>query len=271
MTSSSPSSTALPASPTPAWRVRWAERENARRRYAHDAAAEAWQRRDDHLVRLRIEAAGFLGCTRPRAGLPVELHDDEVVYRVLPVAELVESDGRRGTQPSGPGLTVVTAEVSGRALPGGVRVVGTGMAVVTNRRIAFSSGRERREWRYGDLAGPAHHRAVPLTLLHTRDGRRPAGLRVPAAAAVNFRFYLTLAFAAATGERGSVGRQLDALLAAHRRARPVPPPPVEPDQAPSTGLRSERRLALAAAAVAAVAESSRHICSGGGSRSVNGV
>ncbi|MEU2665072.1 hypothetical protein [Micromonospora sp. NPDC007220] len=242
---------AIPASAQPAWRIRWAERENDRRRCAYDTQVAAWQRHHDHLARLRIEAAGFLGCTQPRAGLPVDLDADEVVYRVLPVADLVEADARHGTRLPAPGLTVATDDAAGRALPRGVRALDTGMAVVTNHRVAFSSGRGwRHEWRYADLVGPAHHPEVPFTLLHATDGRRLAGLRVPAAATVNFRFYLTLAFAAAIGERAAVTAQLEALLAAHRHARPVPPLPVHPDQAPSTGLRAERRAALAAAVVA---------------------
>ncbi|MDT0528894.1 hypothetical protein RM555_07810 [Micromonospora sp. DSM 115977] len=251
MTAASYSIMAIPASAQPGWRIRWAERENDRRRRAYDARFAAWQRHHDHLVRLRIEAAGFLGCTQPRAGLPVALDDDEVVYRVLPVADLVEVDARHGTGLPAPGLTVATDDVAGRALPRGVRALDTGMAVVTSRRVAFSSPRGRRhEWRYADLAGPAHHPALPLTLLHATDGRRLAGLRVPAAGTVNFRFYLTLAFAAATGGRAAVAAQLEAILAAHRRARPVPPPPVHPDQAPSSGLRAGPRAALAAAVVA---------------------
>ncbi|MEU6076936.1 hypothetical protein [Micromonospora sp. NPDC047074] len=244
---------APPLSPQPPWRTRWAERENARRRHAYDVAAETWRRHDDHLVRLRIEAAGFLGCTQPRAGLPVDLDDDEVVYRVLPVADLVEVEGRHLTGLPVPGLTVVTAGVGAHALPAGVRAVDTGMAVVTNHRIAFSSRRERHEWRYAEMSGPAHHPAVPLTLLHTTDGRRLTGLRVPAAATVNFRFYLTLAFASAVGQRACVAGQLDTLLAAHRSARPVPPSPVEPDHAPSARLRADRRVALAAAVAVALA------------------
>ncbi|MFV2114809.1 hypothetical protein ACFHW0_21065 [Micromonospora sp. LOL_025] len=251
MTAASYSIMAVPASTQPAWRIRWAQRENHRRRRAYGARSAAWQRHHDHLVRLRIEAAGFLGCTQPRAGLPVALDDDEVVYRVLPVADLIEVDARHGTGLPAPGLTVATDDVAGRALPRGARVLDTGLAVVTSHRVAFSSERGRRhEWRYADLLGPAHHPALPLTLLHATDGRRLAGLRVPAAGTVNFRFYLTLAFAAATGERAAVTAQLEALLAAHRRARPVPPPPVRPDQAPSSGLRAGPRAALAAAVVA---------------------
>lgn len=244
---------AIPASAQPGWRIRWAERENDRRRRAYDARFAAWQRHHDHLVRLRIEAAGFLGCTQPRAGLPVILDDDEVVYRVLPVADLVEVDARHGAGLPAPGLTVATDAAAGCALPRGVRALDTGMAVVTSRRVAFASRRGRRhEWRYTDLVGPAHHPALPLTLLHATDGRRLAGLRVPAAATVNFRFYLTLAHAAATGERAAVAAQLEAVLAAHRRARPVPPLPVHPDQAPSSGLRAGPRAALAAVVVAVV-------------------
>ncbi|MFG3703528.1 hypothetical protein ACGF7U_02150 [Micromonospora sp. NPDC047670] len=237
------------ATACPGWRTRWAEREGGRRSRAYDADVDAWHRRNDHLIRLRIEAAGFLGCVQPRAGLPVDLGDDEVVFRVLPAAELVEAEARHVPGLPPPGLAVATAEVvaSRRALPKGLRLVDAGLAVVTNRRVAFAGHAARREWAYADMLGAAHHPDVPVTLLHTGDGGRLAGLRVPATATVNFRFYLTLALAAASGERAAVAAQLDALLAAHQRARPVPPPAAVPAQAPLTALRPDRRTALAAA------------------------
>ncbi|MCW3843951.1 hypothetical protein ONA70_28060 [Micromonospora yasonensis] len=232
--------------------VRWARRENDRRQQAYEAAAEAWRRREDQLVRLRIEAAGFLGCTEPRRGLPVEFADDEVVYRVLPTAELVEAQARHlsGLPPPALALATTPVDAPGRPLPAGLRVVDAGMVVVTNLRVAFAGRAGRREWAHADLRGPGHHADIPITLLHTADGRRPAGLRVPPTAAVNFRFYLTLAFATATGERAAVARQIDTLLAAHRDARPMPPSPVVPAAAPAPLLRPERRAAAAAVALA---------------------
>ncbi|MGC5022782.1 hypothetical protein [Micromonospora sp. DT47] len=236
----------------PRWRIAWAQRENDRRRRAYDTEAEAWHRRNDQLIRLQIEAAEFLGCTQPRTGLPVDLDDDEVVYRVLPAAELVEAEGRHIVGLPTPGLTAAAASVGapGRALPRGLRVVDAGMAVVTNHRVAFSGRETRREWSYADMVGPAHHPDVPLTLLHTTDGSRLAGLRVPAGTSVNFRFYLTLAFAAATGERAAVAAQIDALLDAHHNTRPLPPPPAQPDHARLTPLRPDRLAAAAAALLA---------------------
>ncbi|SCG36040.1 hypothetical protein GA0070619_0281 [Micromonospora zamorensis] len=228
------------------WRIAWAERENERRQRAYRDATDAWLRRDDHLARLRIEAASFLGCTQPRTGLPVQLDDDELVFRVLPVAELVEAEARHIPGLPTPGGPCAFAEVSGEALPAGLRVVDTGMAVVTSHRVAFAGRERRREWRYADLVGPAHHPDVPVTLLP--DHSRLAGLLVPANAVVNFRFYLTLAVA---DDRATVTAQVDALLAAHRAARPSPSVLVSPDEAPLTAVRPDRR-ALGAAAVAAV-------------------
>ncbi|MEW1584400.1 hypothetical protein AB0283_02970 [Micromonospora vinacea] len=228
------------------WRIAWAERENERRQRAYRDATDAWRRRGDHLARLRIEAASFLGCTQPRTGLPVELDDDELVFRVLPCAQLVEAEARHIPGLPRPGGFCSLAEASNEALPAGLRVVDTGMAVVTSRRVAFGGGEHRREWRYDDLVGPAHHPDVPVTLLPDRC--RLQGLLVPASAVVNFRFYLTLA---ATGDRAAVIAQVDALSAAHRRARPAPVVLVDPDDAPLSAVRPDRR-ALGAAAVAAV-------------------
>ncbi|RNL98768.1 hypothetical protein EFE23_13165 [Micromonospora solifontis] len=236
----------------PQWQVRWARRENDRRQRAYEAALGSWLRREDQLIRLRIEAAGFLGCTQPRTGLPVALADDEVVYRVLPAAELVEAEARHLRGLPAPALTLATGAVdpTTHPLPAGLRLVDTGMAVVTDRRVAFAGRAGRREWTHTEVRGPAHHPEVPITLLPTVDGRRPAGLRVPAAAAVNFRFYLTLAFATATGARAAIVPQVDALLATHRAARPTAPSPVPPEAAPAPLLRPERLAAAGAVAVA---------------------
>ncbi|WP_410820440.1 hypothetical protein [Micromonospora sp. 050-3] len=228
------------------WRIAWAERENERRQRAYRDATDAWRHRDDHLARLRIEAASFLGCTQPRTGLPVDLDGDELVFRVLPVATLVEAEARHVPGLPTPGRSCSFAETSGEALPAGLRAVDTGMAVVTSHRVAFGGREHRREWRYEDLVGPAHHPDTPFTLLP--DHSRLSGLLVPTNAVVNFRFYLTLAVAT---DRAAVLAQVDALLAAHRAARPAPVVPAEPDDAPLTAVRPDRR-ALGAAAIAAV-------------------
>ncbi|MBQ0896657.1 hypothetical protein KBX37_26795 [Micromonospora sp. U56] len=248
MTAHSP--TTMPAR-APRWRVTWAERENERRRRSFDSATAAWQRRNDHLVRLRIEAAGFHGYAHPRDSLPMNLGRDEVVYRVQPTAELAEAGARHIAGLPVPELTVTApgAHPPRRGLPTGLRVVDAGMAVVTNHRVVFSGGASCREWTYADMVGPAHHPDVPLTLLHTADGSPLAGLRVPANAAVNFRFYLTLAFAAATGQRAAVAAQVDALLAGHRHTRPTPPAPADPARAPLTAVRPDRPGVAAAAVV----------------------
>ncbi|MEU1744739.1 hypothetical protein [Micromonospora arida] len=235
--------TSLASSP---WRIAWAERENERRQRAYRDASDAWQHRDDHLARLRIEAASFLGCTQPRAGLPVELDGDELVFRVLPVAELVEAEARHIPGLPRPDGFCSFAEASSDAVPAGLRVVDSGMAVVTSRRVVFGGREHRREWRYADLVGLAHHPDVPVTLLPDRG--RLQGLLVPANAVVNFRFYLTLA---AADDRRAVIAQVDALLTAHRAAPTAPPSLVDPDDAPLTAVRPDRR-ALGAAAVAAV-------------------
>ncbi|MFC8616655.1 hypothetical protein ACFT9M_09595 [Micromonospora purpureochromogenes] len=248
MTAHSP--TTMPAR-APRWRVTWALRENARRRHAFDSATAAWRRRNDHLVRLRIEAAGFHGYAHPRDSLPMDLGRDEVVYRVLPTAELAEAGARHIAGLPPPELTVTAPgpHPPRRGLPTGLRVVDAGMAVVTNHRVVFSGGASCREWTYADMVGPAHHPDVPLTLLHTADGSPLAGLRVPASATVNFRFYLTLAFATATGQRPAVAAQVDALLAGHQHTRPTPPAPADPARAPLTAVRPDRPAVAAAAVV----------------------
>ncbi|MFC0033371.1 hypothetical protein ACFFMM_27995 [Micromonospora chaiyaphumensis] len=231
--------------------IAWTRRENERRRSAYEAAARTWRRRTEHLERLRIEATGFHGCTLPGTDLPVELDDGEVVYRIVPVAELVEAEARHlpGLPVPDPAPTVDVSDPADGALPAGLRVVDTGAAVVTDRRVAFAGRAGRREWAHDDLLGLGHHPDLPVTLLHPGDGRRPAGLRVPVTGAANVRFYLTLAYAAATGTRDTVATQLEALLAAHRAARPRPPRPLGVADAPVPRRRAERLVAAGAVAV----------------------
>ncbi|MET7806699.1 hypothetical protein [Micromonospora chersina] len=232
--------------------IAWARRENERRRRAYETAAREWRRRDQHLERLRIEATGFHGCALPGTELPVRLDDGEVVYRIVPLAELVEAEARHlpGLPAPDPALTAELLDPAGGPLPAGLRVVDTGAAVVTDRRTAFVGRAGRREWAHADLLGPGHHPGAPVTLLHPRDGGRPAGLRVPVSAAANFRFYLTLAYATATGTRDAVAAGLDALLAAHRAVRPRPPRPLGVADAPVVRRRPERLAAAGAVAIA---------------------
>ncbi|MDG4801045.1 hypothetical protein [Micromonospora sp. WMMD980] len=230
----------------------WARRENELRRRAYETAARDWRRRADHLDRLRIEADGFHGCDLPGGALPAPLDDGEVVYRILPVAELVEAAARHLAGLPAPGRTLAGhLEPGDGTLPAGLRVVDTGAAVVTDRRVTFAGRDGRRDWALGDLLAPGHHPDRPVTLLHRADGTPPSGLRMPAAGAANARFYLTLAHADATGSRDAVAADVEALRAAHRAARPRPPRPLGPGDAPPDRVPSGR-LVAAGVAMAAV-------------------
>ncbi|MEE3922155.1 hypothetical protein V2I01_39230 [Micromonospora sp. BRA006-A] len=218
----------------PQRRLAWARRENERRRQAYETAARTWRRRADHLDRLSMEAAGFRGCPLPGTALPVPLDDGEVVYRILPTVDLVEATARHL-----PGLPVPGRALAGcldpadGPLPAGLRVVGSGAAVVTDRRVAFAGPDARRDWPLRDVRGLGHHPDRPVTLLHDADGGAPAGLRMPAPGAANARFYLTLAHADATGTREACVEDVEALRSAHRAARPRPPRPLGPWDAPA--------------------------------------
>ncbi|MEU6207864.1 hypothetical protein ABZ814_30280 [Micromonospora musae] len=250
MTTTSPG-TLVPATALPTWRIAWADRENDRRRRVHHAELETWRHRVDELTRQRIEAATFLGCTEPRTGLPVQLDPYELVFRIIPAAELIEVVARHAPGLPLPALSVGPHDASSRTLPKGLRVADTGVAVITSRRVAFAGREVRREWWYADLIAPAHHPDAPLTLLHPSRPGRLSGLRVPAAVVANTRFYLALALASATGRRNDVIAELDALLLTQHRDRPMPPVPVEPWQAPLTARRPDRRVAAVAAVAAA--------------------
>ncbi|MGN9809271.1 hypothetical protein ACTMSW_07920 [Micromonospora sp. BQ11] len=239
----------------PHWRTRWSRREDDRRQRAYEEAASAWQRHHDHLTRLRIEAVEFRGYRPSGAGLPVPLADHEVVHRLVPGVRLVEVPARHAVGLPAPGVTTGVRRIPARpGAPRGLRIVDHGIVLVTDRRVTFAGSGGAREWRYADVTGLAHHTDAPLSLLHSTGGTRLAGLLASPDAVVNFRFYLTLAFAAATGRRAEVVADVDASLVAHEATRPVPPPPARPADAPLTARRPDRRTsALAALVVVAAA------------------
>ncbi|MEV1145813.1 hypothetical protein AB0I76_19370, partial [Micromonospora sp. NPDC049799] len=236
------------------WRTRWSRREDDRRQRVYDQAVSTWQRHHDHLARLRIEAAGFQGYLPSGAGLPVPLADHEMVYRVVPGVRLVEVPARHAVGLPAPGVTIgVRPTAGGRGTPRGLRIVDDGTLLVTDQRVTFSGSGGEREWRHADVTGLAHHTDTPLSLLHSTGEPRLAGLLAPPATVVNVRFYLTLAFAAATGRRADVIADIDASLAAHETTRPVPPLPARPADAPLTARRPERRLSAVAVLVVVAA------------------
>ncbi|MEU7930821.1 hypothetical protein [Micromonospora echinofusca] len=212
------------------WRYRWVHRQNERRRREFRSADKAWRRRDDELRRLRTLAEEFQGSAEAGAGLPLELAPDEVVFWVLPAAQLVEV--RHTTVLPAPDLTVAPAAAPPRPRrPDGVRVADAGMAVITNRRLVLLGGRGRRDWSYGRMTGLAHDPHAPVTLMQVLDRRRTSGLMLPTDVAADFRFKLTLAFADAIEQRGAVLDQLDEAIAEHAQLKPFRPQIATPAQA----------------------------------------
>ncbi|MET8322892.1 hypothetical protein [Micromonospora sp. NPDC005189] len=232
------------------WRYRWAHRQNVRRLSTYRGADTAWRRRDDELRRLRALAADFQGSAAAGTGLPLELAADEVVLWALPAAQLVEV--RHTTVLPAPDLTVAaqTGPLRPRR-PDGVRVTDAGMAVITSRRLVLLGGRGRRDWAYGRMTGLAHDPATPVTLIQVLDRRRTSGLLLPAKAASDFRFKLTLAFADAIEQRAAVLAQLDELIAEHAQLKPFRPAVATPGQARlSSFVPGGRRTLAVAAAIA---------------------
>ncbi|MGQ5263678.1 hypothetical protein ACTWLT_23350 [Micromonospora sp. ZYX-F-536] len=232
------------------WRYRWARRQNVRRVSTFRGAEAAWRRRDDELRRLRALAADFQGSAAAGAGLPLELAGDEVVLWVLPAAQLVEV--RHTTVLPAPDLTVAPPAGPLRPRrPDGVRVTDAGMAVITSRRLVLLGGRGRRDWAYGRMTGLGHDPAAPVTLIQVLDRRGTSGLMLPADAAADFRFTLTLAFADAIEQRAAVLAQLDELIAEHAQLKPFRPAAATPAQARLSALvPGGRRTVAVAAAVA---------------------
>ncbi|RIV36027.1 hypothetical protein [Micromonospora radicis] len=232
------------------WRYRWARRQNERRLRLFRSAEWSWRRRDDELRRLRTLAEQCHGSAAAGDGLLLELAPEEIVLRVVPAAQLVEV--RHTAVLPAPDLTVgaPTGRLRHR-LPDGVRVTDAGMAVITNRRLVLLGGRGRRDWAYGRISGLAHDAQSPVTLIQALDRRRTSGVLLPADAAAEFRFVLTLAFADAIEQREAVVAQLDELIAEHAQERPSRPSIATPGQARLSALiPGGRRTAVVAAALA---------------------
>ncbi|MEH0980878.1 hypothetical protein [Micromonospora sp. CPCC 205556] len=234
------------------WRYTWARKQNERRQRTYRDAERAWRRRDDELRRLRALAVDLHGSVAAGAGLPLELTPGELVLWTLPAAQLVEV--RHTAVLPAPDLTV---EADGaplhHRLPDGVKATDAGIAVVTNRRLVLLGGRGRRDWAYGKMTGLSHDPAAPVTLIQVLDRRQASGLLLPATAAAEFRFLLTLAFADAIEQRATVVAQLDELIAEHAQTRPFRPAIATPAQARFvTRLPGGRRTVAVAAALALV-------------------
>lgn len=232
------------------WRYRWAYRQNERRQRVFRAADGAWRRRDEELRRLRTLAEEFGGSADAGAGLPIELDPGETVCWVLPAAQLVEV--RRAAVLPAPELTVALRPGPLRnRRPDGIRIADTGIAVITNRRLVLLGGRGRRDWAYGKMTGLAHDSRAPVTLIQVLDRRRASGLLLPAEAAADFRFKLSVAFADAIEQREAVLAQLDEALAEHARRKPLRPAVLTPAQARFTGfVRGGARAVAVAAGIA---------------------
>lgn len=234
------------------WRARSADRENKRRQRAYDDAVEAWRLRNDELRRMRAAAAEFRGSVDVAAGLPVELHPDEVVFCVLPAAQLAEAP--HVTSLPAPDLTVIPVSVAALRprLPDGIRATDAGTAVVTDRRVVFQSRRCRREWPYAKMTGLAHASAAPLTLMRVLNRQTASGLLLPPASVPGFRLNLILAFADAIEQRAAVVAQLDEAIAAHQSSEPSAPDVVTADQVSLTALIPVGKLTVAAAVATAL-------------------
>ncbi|MEH0844415.1 hypothetical protein V6U81_18705, partial [Micromonospora sp. CPCC 205711] len=231
------------------WRARWARRENARRRRAHEDAVEAWCLRGVRLRRLRVAAED-----RPaiRSGVAVDLADDEIVVAVEPSTGLVTVPRHANLpRPELSALPVAPPEPAS-AMPEGSRVTDAGTAVVTDRRVVLVGRKRTHQWTYAELTGLAHHPGAPVTLLHGPTGALVAGLRVPRGAAARFRLRLTMAYADATGQRDAVLAGLDRAVAANRRSQPAAATLVSATQAPGYARLTPPVVAAAAAALVAL-------------------
>jgi hypothetical protein len=209
------------------WRVRWAERENARRR----GAAEAWRHADADLRAMRATAASFAGHAGSGFAGIGGLLPGERVYLSVAGARPVDAPRVAAIPPPDAPFTPPSAPTG--VVPAGITVGGPGTALVTSRRLLFLGAGATREWHYESLTGRLDDVRAPFTLL-TGAGMPPSGVLVPPEAATAFRFNLRLAVADAYGERTTLVAQMDQFIAWHRQQRPGPPAPADPTKAPAS-------------------------------------
>ena len=226
------------------WRIRWAERENARRGQAYAVAVDEWRRRDADLQAKRQAAASFAGI--PGDGsLPVTLRRGEQIYLTLAGVQSVEA-------PHTTVLPAITWAAPGDAaagpIPPGIRVRDHGTAVITSHRLLFLGSANNREWAYDKLTGLLNDPTAPMTLLHVSNRQTASGIVVQPASAAVFRFDLQLAIADAAAQRTALVAQLDQSIRDHERLRPIPPILVEPGQAPARAAWSPLRVVAAGVA-----------------------
>jgi hypothetical protein len=213
--------------------MRWAEKENARRRSAY----EAWGFEDADLRSMRAAAASFSGSAR--AEFP-----GERIYLEVAGARVIDAPRMGALAPLGAPFVPPSAPAG--PVPAGMTAGDSGTAVVTSRRVLFLGPGYVREWPYRALTGLTDDVRSPVTVMRIGDGA-PSGVWIPPAAAKGFRFHLRLAVADAFGDRAGLVTQIDHLVAWHEQRRPAPPAPADPRLAPASAWWSPLRASMAGA------------------------
>ncbi|GAB3434307.1 hypothetical protein [Flindersiella endophytica] len=215
---------------------------------AYQAATSTWLR-DHNLLELLAKTAS--GATEQPSEPPppwLRLQRRETVIWSGSGVRLVSNE-----QPTPAVYTVYTAysEITlpqllgpfNGELPADVRVIDTGLAVITTTRVLFAGSKHRREWSYSRIKGISHVPDAPATLFRLAVPK-VFGLLPPEPIAIEFRFLLGLALADRAKARHVLASRMDRLLAEHRMVRPVAPVPPQ--------RRAPRTAVIAAAVVATV-------------------
>jgi hypothetical protein len=213
----------------PSWRQRWANRQNDKRTRDYETALAAWQRDDDEARRMLSAAKTYHGLPAGQIPPYVDLRRGEVVHLVLPRVSLVETLDQPALSP--PGYSTFSAYPTLVGPPFAGRVLDTGVAVITNKRISLV-GNHRRDWHYAKMVGLAHLPDNRTTLMRVSNRVKVSGLAVEPAATPSFRFNASLALADFLGERAGFVAHLERQIDAHRDYGPQPPPVATPEQAP---------------------------------------
>ena len=202
-----------------------------------------WQTEDDRLAGLVGLARDFRGLTGAQVDrVPIALKAGERIYLIASGVALVEprssgghwQGGSQGVSIRVPGTKSMRYRVGatkGQYVRGAETTtkIDDGVAVVTDRRVAFAGSKQAREWLWVKCLGVQHEPDSPWTAIAVSNRQKTSGLYYGTDAAEKIRFRIDLAYAVATGEVDDLTAELEAERADHASLKPgapLPPPAV---------------------------------------------
>ena len=176
--------------------------------------------------------------TSSAGDVPMLLKQGEFPVLVLSNAGLLEMGRERGTYQGGSqgvsfriakGVSYRVGGHRGTFTPGAevMKIVDTGVAVVTNQRVVFQGEGKTREWLFTKLIGVDHVDDVGCSMLHVSNRQKASGLAYGEDVAEAFRLRMDVALGHHTGRIEGLRVQLKERVAELERDAPTPPPALE--------------------------------------------